>query len=225
VLDTPLTMNQLPFDAERDLVPISLVATFSQMVVHPTVSANTLAQFVALAKTNSLTYGSGGARGNPGHLAMESLRKRTGFDLVHVTYKGNPQVVADLVGGHVQAGFLATPSVIGLVREGKLRGLAVSGPQRTPGAPDVPTVAEAGYPGFDIGFSLVMLAPARTPASIRAVLEKEVVQWVKSPDVQTRLRTQELEPVGTSGAEAENWLRTAAAKWKNVVQTAKVQLD
>jgi tripartite-type tricarboxylate transporter receptor subunit TctC len=231
VLDTPLTVSpalytKLPYDPERDLVPISLIATFSQMlVVHPTVSANTLAEFVALAKTGSLTYGSGGARGNPGHLAMESLRMRTGFDLVHVAYKGNPQVVADLVGGHVQAGFLATPGVVGLVRDGKLKGLAVSSARRAPGAPDVPTVAEAGYQGFDIGFSMVMLAPAKTPASIRAVLENEVVQAVKSPDIQKRLRSQELEPRGTSGAEAASWLKTAAAKWKSVIQTAKIQHD
>jgi tripartite-type tricarboxylate transporter receptor subunit TctC len=231
VLDTPLTVSpalytKLPFDPEHDLVPVSRVASFSQMlVVHPTVAANTLAEFVALAKTNSFTYGSGGARGNPGHLTMESLRMRTGFDLVHVTYKGNPQVVADVVGGHVQAGFLATPSVIGLVREGKLKGLAVSSQRRTPGAPDVPTVAEAGYPGFDVGFSLVMLVPAKTPASIREALENEVVKVVKLPDVQKRLRSQELEPLGTSGAEAESWLKTAAAKWKNVIQTTKIRLD
>jgi tripartite-type tricarboxylate transporter receptor subunit TctC len=231
VLDTPLTAHpalypKLPFDPERDFAPISIIASFSQMlVVHPSVPVNSLADFVRFANENTPTLGSGGAKGNPGYLTLESLRAQAGFEVVHVTYKGNPQVVADLVGGHVQAGFLATPSVIGLVREGKLKALAVSSPRRTQGAPDVPTVSEAGYPGFDVAFSLVMLAPAKTPASIRAVLEYEVLQALKSSDVQTRLRGQELEPIGTRGAEAEIWLKTTAAKWKGVIQTTKIQLD
>ena len=228
VLDTPLTAHpalypKLPFDPEGDFAPISIVASFSQMlVVHPSVPVDSLADFVRFAKENRVTHGSGGAKGNPGYLTLEALRMRAGFEVVHVSYKGNPQVVADLVGGHVQAGFLATPSVVGLVREGKLKALAVSSPTRSPGAPDVPTVAEAGYPGFDVAFSLVMLAPAKTPASVRAVLENEVLQAIKSIDVQARLRTQELEPIGSSGAEAETWLKVSASKWKIVIQTAKI---
>src|SRR5262249_11634259 len=99
-----------------------------------------------VGKAHRLTYGSGGTKGSPGHLTREQFRMRDGFDIVHVAYKGNPQIVADLTGGHIQAGFLATPSVIELVREGKLRGLAVSGSHRAPSAPQMPTVAEAGYP-------------------------------------------------------------------------------
>jgi len=231
VLDTPLTAHpalypKLPFDPERDFAPVSIVATFSQMlVVHPSVPVNSVADFVRFAKENRVTHGSGGVKGNPGYLTLESLRLRAGFEVVHVAYKGNPQVVADLVGGHVQAGFLATPSVVGLVKEGKLKGLAVSSPRRTQSAPDVPAVAEAGYPGFDVAFALVMLAPTKTPASIRAALEQEMLQAVRSSDVQTRLRALELDPVGTTGAEAENWLKTATARWKNVIQAAKIQLD
>ena len=228
VLDTPLTAHpvlypKLPFDPERDFAPISVVAGFSQMlVVHPSVPVNSLADFVNFARENRVTHGSGGAKGNPGYLTLESLRLQAGFEVVHVAYKGNPQVLADLVGGHVQAGFLATPSVVGLVREAKLKALAVSSPKRSPGAPDVPTVAEAGYPGFDVGFTLVMLAPAKTPTSIRSVLEENVVRTVKSPDVQTRLRVQELDPIGSSGAEAETWLKATAAKWKSVIEMAKI---
>ena len=111
VLDTPLTAHpalypKLPFDPERDFAPISIVASFSQMlVVHPSVPVNSLVDFVRFAKENSVTVGSGGAKGNPGYLTLESLRLQAGFDVVHVAYKGNPQVVTDLVGGHVQAGF------------------------------------------------------------------------------------------------------------------------
>ena len=231
VLDTPLTAHpvlypKLPFDPERDFVPISIVAGFSQMlVVHPSVPVNSLADFVNFAKKNRVTHGSGGAKGNPGYLTLESLRIQAGFEVVHVAYKGNPQVLADLVGGHVQAGFLATPSVVALVREAKLKALAVSSSRRSPGALDVPTVAEAGYPGFDVGFSLVMLVPAKTPTSIRSVLEDSVVRIVQSPDVQTQLRSQELEPIGSSAAEAATWLKATAAKWKSVIETAKIGVE
>lgn len=231
VLDTPLTAHpalyaKLPFDPERDFAPISIVASFSQMlVVHPSVPVNSLADFIHFARENRVTYGSGGAKGNPGYLTIESLRLRAGFEVAHVSYRGNPQVVADLVAGHVQAGFLATPGVIGLVREGKLKALAVSGSSRTPAAPNVPTVAEAGYPGFDVGFSMAMLAPAKTLPSIRALLESEVRHALRLPDVQERLRAQELEPIGTSGAEAQTWLKATAAKWKNVIKAANIQVD
>src|SRR5262249_51629428 len=141
VLDTPLTAHpalyaKLPFDPELDFVPISRVASFSHvLVVHPSVPVKSLADFVRLAREKPVIHGSGGAKGNPGYLALEALRMRAGFEVVHVGYKGNPQVVSDLVGGHVQAGFLATPSVAGLVKEGKLRALAVSSAQREEAAP------------------------------------------------------------------------------------------
>ena len=229
VLDTPLTVSpalytKLPFDPERDLVPISVIANFSLMlVVHPSVRANSLSEFVALAKTSSLTYGSGGAKGNPGHLTMESLRMRAGFDLVHVTYKGNPQVVADVVGGHIQAGFLATPGVLELVNEGKLRGLAVSGSRREPRAPNVPTVAELGYPDFNIGFFQVMLAPSAIPGSVRTLIEREVQRVVTSADFQTRLRAHHLQPIGSNGAEAAVRLKAAADRWKAVIQASNIR--
>jgi len=231
VLDTPLTVNpslytKLPFDPERDLVPISLIASFSQMlVVHPSVAANSLADFVALAKHHRLTYGSGGTKGSPGHLAMEAFRMRAGFDIVHVAYKGNPQVVADLTGGHIQAGFLATPSVIELVREGKLRGLAVSGSHRTPHAPYVPTVAEADYPDFEMEFFEVLLGPSGMPPAIRALLEAQVRRVVGSPNFQERVRAQDLEPIGTNGVDARDRLKLTAARWKAVIKATNIQPD
>lgn len=229
VLDTPFTAHptlypNLPFDPEQDFAPIAIVANFSQMlVVHPSVPVNSLPDFVRFARENSVTHGSGGAKGNPGYLTLEALRMQAGFDVVHVSYKGNPQVVADLVAGHVQAGFLATPSVIELIKEGKLKGLAVSS-QRSPGAPHVPTVSEAGYPGFDIAFSLVMFAPAHTPAAVRATLEDEVLKALRSSDVRARLHAQGLELTEMSGAEAASWLKTQTAKWKRIIQAAKLNL-
>jgi tripartite-type tricarboxylate transporter receptor subunit TctC len=228
VLETPLTVNpalykQVPFVPDRDLEPISIVATFHQMlVVHPAVPANSVTEFVALAKQSSLTYGSGGGKGSPGHLAMEYFLKEAGIRLVHVPYKGNADVVSDLVGGHIQAGFVATPGVGQLAKDGKLKGLAVSDTRRTPLAPEVPTVAESGFPGFDIGFCIVMLAPKGTPEPIRAVLEQAVHQVLSSSATQERLRGQDLEPVGNNGEEAKTWLKTSSEKWRQLIHAANL---
>jgi len=231
VLDTPLTVHpvlykKLPFDPEQDLTPISIVASFSQMlVVHPSVAARSVAEFVALAKARPITYGSGGGRGDPGHLTMEYFRLQAGFEATHVPYKGNAQVVTDLVSGQVQAGFVATPGVLQHAKEGRLKGLAVSSAQRTPGAPDIPTIAESGYPGFEVGFYQVMLAPRGLPDSIASDLEREVRQAVKSPDVQARLRAQELDPIGSTTAEAKAQLKTIAQRWREVITAAHIQID
>jgi tripartite-type tricarboxylate transporter receptor subunit TctC len=231
VLDTPLTANvrlysKLPFDPERDFAPISLIATFSQMlVVHPSVPANSLAEFVNFAKAQPITHGSGGAKGNPGYLAMELLRLKAGFEILQVGYRGNPQVVADLTAGHVQAGFLATPSVIDLALAGKLRPLAVSSKQRELGALEVPTIEEAGYPGVIAEFGLVVLAPAGTPELIRATLEREVLAALKSPNVQAQLRGQHLHPASLSSSDTAAWLKAVRDEWAGVIDAANIRLD
>ena len=183
VLETPLTVSpslypKLAFDPSRDFTPIATAARFSlTLVVHPSVPVNSLAEFVAYAKARKeqpLIYGSGGGRGDPGHLTMEYFRMRAGFEGVHVPYKGNSQVVMNLVGGQIHAGFLATPGVLPHIQDGRLKALAISSAQRAPLAPDIPTVAESGYPGFEVGFYQVMLAPAGLPEPIRATLEQEM---------------------------------------------------
>src|SRR5262245_57368158 len=139
---------------------------------------------------------------------MEYFRQQTGFNAVHVPYRGNAQVVTDLIGGQVQAGFVATPGVVQQVRDGKLKGLAVSGTKRSPLALDVPTVSESGYPSFDVGFYIVMLAPTGTPQPIRALLEREVRQALALAEVMARLRAQELEPIASTSEEATARLKT-----------------
>jgi tripartite-type tricarboxylate transporter receptor subunit TctC len=231
VIDTPLTVNpwlykKLPFDPERDFSPISIAASFYQMlVVHPSVPVTSLREFVGSAKRQRITYGSGGGNGSPGHLTMEYFRQWTGFDAVHVPYRGNAQVVTDLIGGQVQAGFVATPGVVQHVRDGKLKGLAVSGTRHSALAPDVPTVSESGYPGFDVGFYIVMLAPAGTPRAIRAVLEHEVRQALAPTEISARLRAQELEPIASTSEEARVRLKATAARWREVIKTANIQSE
>jgi tripartite-type tricarboxylate transporter receptor subunit TctC len=206
------------------LVPISIVASFSQMlVVHPSISADSLADFVAYAKSGALTYGSGGASGNPGHLTMEYFRARAGFEASHVPYRGNPQVVADLVGGHIKTGFVAIPGVIDLVKQGRLKGLAVSGSKRSSKAPNVPSVAEAGYPGFDTNFYLVMLAPAGLPDDIGRSLELDIQQALGSPEVRAKLDALDLSPIGGSSAEAATRLRAVSEQWKALIKSANIR--
>src|SRR5262245_16553722 len=229
VLDTPLTVNpwlyqSLPFDPERDLNPISIAAGFYQMVVvHSSVPACSLPEVVDFARRQRVTYGSGGAAGSPGHLTMEYFRQQAGFDAVHVPYRGNAQVVTDLIGGQVQAGFVATPGVVQHVRDGKLKGLAVSGSQRSPLAPEVPTVAESGYPRFDVGFYIAVLAPAGTPRPIRTALEHGVRQALASEEIKARLRGQELEPIASTSDEAIARLKASAVRWRDVISAANIQ--
>jgi tripartite-type tricarboxylate transporter receptor subunit TctC len=234
VLDTPLTVNpslydKLAFDPVRDFTPISTVASFSlTLVVNPSVPVNSVAEFVAHAKTlkdRPLIYGSGGGRGDPGHLTMEYFRLLSGFEAVHVPYKGNAEVVMGLVGGQIQAGFLATPGVLQNVRDGRLKALAISSAGRTPLMPEVPTIAESGYPGFDVGFYQMMLAPAGIPDSIRAGLEREVQHALQSPDLQARLRAQGLEPIVSNGAETNAMLKAAAERWRSVIKTSNIRPD
>jgi tripartite-type tricarboxylate transporter receptor subunit TctC len=234
VLDTPLTVNptlypKLAFDPVRDFATISTVASFSlTLVVHPSVPVTSVAEFVAYAKNlkdRPLLYGSGGGRGDPGHLTMEFFRLQAGFEGIHVPYKGNAEVVMGLVGGQIQAGFLATPGVLQVAQEGRLKALAVSSLRRAPLAPELPTIAESGYPSFEVGFYQVMLVPKGVPEPIRALLEREVRQALQSPDLQARLRAQALDPMGNSSAEANALLTSAAERWQSVIKTSKIRLD
>ena len=233
VLDNPLTVHpalypKLAFDPVRDFEPISVAASFSMtLVVHPSVPATSPAEFIAYARKleQPLLYGSGGGRGDPGHLTMEFFRARAGFAGVHVPYKGNAEVVMGLAGGQIQSGFLATSNVLPLAREGKLKALAVSTPERAPYAPELPTIAESGFPGFTVGFYQVMLAPKGVPGPVRALLEDEVRQALQSPDLQAKLRAQALGPIGSTGAEAAALLKSASERWRGVIKTSNIRLD
>lgn len=231
-LDTPLTVNpalfdKLGFDPLRDFTPIATVASFSlTLVTHPSVPVRSLSEFVAHAKAlgdKPLLFGSGGGGGDPGHLTMEYFRSQAGFAGQHVPFKGNAEVVMGLVGGHIQAGFLATPGVLPGVREGRLTALGVSSPARSELAPEIPTIAESGYAGFDVRFYHVMLAPAGIPEAVRIVLEREVHDAMQSTDLQSRLRAQAIEPVGAAGTETDTLLRAAADRWRRVVQSANIK--
>ena len=221
----PAIYRKLPFNVERDLRPISLLTSNSQMmVVHPSLPVNTLAEFVAYARKQPVTYAHAGP-GSGGHLAMEYFRTMAGFETVQVPYRGNAPLVIDLVAGQVKAGFVSTAGVIQHVRDGKLRGLAISATARSPLAPDVPTTAEAGYPDFKLGTYFVLLAPAGLPDTIAALLERDVRAVMKSPDLAEKFRPQDIEAVGSSAAEARDFLRADTALWARIAKEANLRVD
>jgi tripartite-type tricarboxylate transporter receptor subunit TctC len=230
ILDSTLTVNpflykDLPFDPAKSFQPISLLTNSRQMlVVHPSVPVHSLGEFVAYAKQKPVTYAHAGY-GSPGHLAMEYFSLRAGFKADAVPYKGNAPLVTDLLGGQVQAGFVSSAGVINHVRAGKLRGLAISASTRSPLAPDIPTVAESGYPDFKVDTYFVMMAPARVPERIAALLESEVRKALKDPDLQAKIRAQDLDPIGSDAADARAKIADETKLWGGVVKAAQMHID
>jgi tripartite-type tricarboxylate transporter receptor subunit TctC len=221
----PAMYKKLPFNVERDLRPISLLTSNTQMmVVHPSLPVSTLAEFVAYAKKAPIAYAHAGP-GSGGHLAMEYFRTLAGFETVQVPYRGNAPLVIDLVAGQVKAGFVATAGVIQHVRDGNLRGLAISGSARSPLAPDVPTTAEAGYPDFRLQTYFVLLGPAGLPDSIAGLLEREVREALNAPDLQERFRPQDVQVVASTAAAAREFLRADTALWAKIAKQADLHVD
>src|SRR6266850_7929455 len=228
--DTLFTVNphvfrKMPFDPWRDIVPVTLLGSFSQMMVcNPAVPAKTLGELLQLAKREPLTYASGGP-GVPGHLAAELLLASAGVSMLHVPYKGPAAATTDVMGGQVHCGFLATPTVLPHVKAGKLKALAVSTAKRSPLAPDVPPAAEAGAPGFDAPFYLVLFASRRTPGEVVALMNREVVKALDAPQLKERAAALDIVTVGGSPEESAKVLRVAASKWAPVVLRIGLKLD
>ena len=193
--DAALTTNvalygkQLPYDPTKDLVPITLVALSTNiLVVHPSVPVRNVKELVALAKANSgkLTYGSAGS-GSSQHLGGELLKKRAGIDMLHVPYKGGPQALQDLMAGRIDLTFGNIVQILPHVQTGRLRGIAVSSIKRWPAVPDIPTVAESGYPGFEAVAWFGLSAPGGTPNAIVQKLYQDIAKALAIPDIRTRL--------------------------------------
>jgi tripartite-type tricarboxylate transporter receptor subunit TctC len=228
--DTMLTVNphvygKLTFKPTEELVPVTYLARFNQMLVcHPSAGAKSLGDLTTLAKQQKMQYASGGP-GVPGHLAMEMLLSATGVEMQHVPYRGPAPATQDVLGGTVPCGFLAAPVVAPFVRDGRLVGLAVSGTKRSPSAPAVPTVAEAGVRGYDASFFEIVAAPRGTPQPVIDRLQAEIAKALQDADVKARLATADLEPVASRPAEAATQMRADNQKWRQVNDRVKLQLD
>ena len=227
--DTLLTVNphvypKLGFKPE-DLVPVMRASAFSQtLVCNPGLGLKAVADLVRMAKTKPLSYASGGS-GSPGHLTTELFKSAAAIDMTHVPYKGPAPAVQDVMGGQVDCGFLAGPTVLAQVRAGKLVALAVSGATRSPLLPEVPTVAEAGYPGFDATFSLVLFAPKGTPEAIVASMGKVLDEALKHPDVIERLRQSDQTVVADAPAVSAARLAADSKTWGSVARRIGLQVD
>jgi tripartite-type tricarboxylate transporter receptor subunit TctC len=218
--------SKLPYDTLKDFAPIGLVASGSLMlVVNPAVPAKNLKELLDYARANpgKLTYASGGA-GASQHLAGELLKKTAGIDILHVPYKGVMQGVTDVIAGQVSMTFdLAT--VMPHIKAGKLRPIAVANATRASAFPDVPTIAEAGLPGYDASAWYGLFAPAGTPKEVVAKINTEMLRALRDPVLRRRLATLGAEPVGSSPEQFASFIRSEYDKWGKVVRDANIKLD
>jgi tripartite-type tricarboxylate transporter receptor subunit TctC len=219
--------RQLPYDPVRDFAPITLAATAPNvLVVNPALPAKSLAEFVALAKAKpgALSYGTPGIGTSP-HLSMELLKSMAGIDLQHVPYRGTAAAVTDVIGGQIAATFANALTAKPHVDSGRVRALAVSGPSRVEAFPTVPTVAEAGVPGYEAMQWYGMVAPAGTPPQIIARLHAEAAKALQSSEMKEKLALDGAQPVGSTPAEFAALIRRELDKWTRVVRAAGIELQ
>ena len=211
----------------RDFTAVSICfSTDAVMVVHPSVPAKTVTEFIALAKSKpgALTYASSGPGSNK-HLGGELFKLMTGTDILHVAYKGSTQARNDIIGGHVNMMFDEVPSVAPNVLAGQVRALGVTGAKRTSALPDIPTVSEAGVPGYEHTGWFGIMAPAGTPTEIVDKLNAEIRAMVARPDVKAYWEKQGTETMSLTPAQSEAFLRAELEKWTKVVRTANIKLE
>ena len=227
LVTAPLLDRKLGYDPLKDLAPVTLVATSPNvLVVDPRLGAATLADFVRIAgeKKGALNYGSVG-NGSAAHLAMEAFKARAGIDLVHVPYQGFPQVVNAILAGQVQAGFMVPAIAMGQVRAGKLNALGVTTLGRTASLPELPTLVEQGWPGFEAVSWQAVLVPAATPRPIVERLSRELVRIVRSDDVRARLLGQYFSAAGTAPEALAGLMRSERERWGRVIAAAGVKSE
>jgi tripartite-type tricarboxylate transporter receptor subunit TctC len=223
----PSLYSKLSYDPVRDFTPITLIAATSQVLaVHPSVPVKTVKEFIAYAKKRpgQLHYSSAGNGSQP-HLTAEMFRARTGIDIVHVPYKGAPPQLADLIAGHVALTFATSPTAVPQVRAGKLRALGVSTAKRIAALPDVPTIAEAGVPGFEASGANGLVGPAGMPAAVVERLNAAVVRIVKEPAMSKYLSDQGAEPWTTTPGEYAAYIKSEVAKWAKAVKDSGARID
>ena len=223
----PFMFAKLPFDTNRDFRAVSLLAKVPTIfVVHESVPAKDLREFIALAKKEpgKLYYGSAG-NGSAGHLAIEYLKLVSGMDIQHVPYKGTGPNLIDLVAGRTQFSAAGTPPFLPHVKAGKLRVVAVGTTKRLSILPDVKTVAEQGYPGFETSQWYGLNAPAKMPDAIANRLAEEAAKAAKSPAVHKQLEPDAAEPIGSTPKEYAAYIAAEQARWKQVVEKAHIRAD
>jgi tripartite-type tricarboxylate transporter receptor subunit TctC len=220
-------LTKQPFDTFKDFVPVSLVAISPFVVtVHPGVKATSVSELIELAKANpgKINFGSSGIGGAP-HLSTELFKHMAGVDMVHVAYKGLGPAITDLLGGQIQLMFTDVGVVLPHLKAGKLRGLAISGATRSSAVPELPTVAEAGVPGYAASTWYGIFAPAGTPAPVVARISAEAGKVVALPEISSALVAQGVEPSASTPGQFAAFVRDEHAKWGKVIRDAGIRLE
>jgi len=223
----PTLYRRLPYNPLKDFQPISMLAKVANiMVVHPSVPVKSVKELIALAKAKpgSLVYGSGG-NGGAGHLATEYFKLMAKIDMVHVPYKGTGPAIVDLMAGQTHLVFAGIPGIIAQVRAERLRALGVSTSKRLAVFPDVPTIAEAGVPGYEATQWYGVLAPAGTPKAVVARLNKEIVSALQTAPMQERLAADGSEPLASTPEEFFAFIKSEIARWAPVIKAAGIRVD
>ncbi|MDZ7921919.1 tripartite tricarboxylate transporter substrate binding protein [Rhodoferax sp.] len=223
----PSLYPNLPYDPIKSFAPVAWVARVPNvLVVHPSVPAKTVKELVALAKAKpgQMNYGSGG-NGSAANLATEYFKLQTGTSLLHIPYRGTAPAVTDLVGGQTQLLFTGAPAVLSQIKNGQLRALAVSSPKRMDALPDLPTVAESGYPGFEADQWYGVVAPAGTPADIVAKLNTQINQALNSAELKNRLNAEGAIATPDTPANFGKLIAAEIARWKPVISGGRVKAD
>lgn len=223
----PSLYPALPYDPVKSFAPVAWVARVPNvLVVNPQVKASSVKELVALAKAHpgQLNYGSGG-NGSAANLATEYFKLQTGASIVHIPYRGTAPAVTDLMGGQIQVLFTGAPAVLGQIKNGQLRALAVSSPQRLAALPDLPTVAETGYKDFEADQWYGVVAPAGTPREIVTKLNAQINQSLGSPELKTRLTSEGAIATPTTPEAFGQLIAREIARWKPVIQSGRVKAD
>jgi tripartite-type tricarboxylate transporter receptor subunit TctC len=216
----PYLYSKMPYDPLTDFLPVTMVNSAPlQLVVHPSVPANSVAELVAYAKSRpgQLNYGSGGLGSTP-YLAAELFKSISGIDVVHVPYKGGAPALTELVGGQLTFMIENVPGTMPFVKSGKLRALAITSPQRSPLAPELPTMIEAGVPGYEMSGWNGIFAVKGTPPEIVAKLNAELVKILRAPDMKEQMAALGAEPVGDTPEELRAFLKADMARWGKIIQ-------
>ena len=220
-------LRKVPYDTLRDFAPISLISIGPfVLMVHPSVPAKNINELIALAKAQpgKLNYASAG-NGVANHLAGELFKQMTGTDIVHVPYKGAPQAVTDVVGGHMQMMFNSISPIVGHIKAGRVRVLGIASAQRSPQLPEVPTISESGVPGFEAVNWFGLFAPAKTPQTVIKRVNAALVQTVKAPEMQAKFISLGADPVGSSIEEFAAFVRRDTEKYAKIVKISGAKID
>ncbi len=223
----PSLYPKLPYDPVKDFAPVAWVARVPNvLVIHPSVPAKSVKELVALAKARpgQLNYGSGG-NGSAANLATEYFKLQTGTSLLHIPYRGTAPATTDLVGGQIQILFSGAPAMIGQIKSGQLRALAVSSPKRVDVLPDLPTVAESGFPGFEADQWYGLVAPAGTPRDIVLKLNAQINTALSSAELKTRLNNDGAIATPNTPEAFGQLIVSEIARWKPVIASGRIKLD